>query len=85
MPPVAWVSEVKVDWGAEGIEIEMEGERGERLAGEVFVGEGLGGVEGFPVGVEFGVDGVGGDAGGERGGGVGGDGLGLCREGEEEG
>ena len=44
----------------------MEGNGSEVLAGEVFVGDGLGGVEGFLVGLETGVDGVGDDAGGER-------------------
>ena len=51
------------------------------MAGEVFVGEGFGGVECFFVGVEFGVDVVGDYAGGERFpvGGVGGDaGLRSC-------
>ncbi len=43
----------------------MKGDGGERLAGEVFVGDGFGGVEGFVVGVEGGVDGVGDDASGE--------------------
>ena len=65
----------------------MEGDGGEGLAGEVFVGEGLGGVERFFVGVEIGVDGVGDDAGGERlaVGGVGGDaGLGVEGERSEE-
>src|ERR1700733_14349154 len=61
--------------GAEGVEVEMERNCGEGLAGEVFVGEGFGGVEGFFVGVEMGVDGVGDDSCGERltVGGVGGD------------
>ena len=65
----------------------MEGNGGEGLAGEVLVGDGLGGVEGFLVGVEIGVDGVGDDAGGERlaAGRVGGDaGLGLQDERSEE-
>jgi len=44
----------------------MEGDGGEGLAGEVFVGDGLGGVEGFFLGVEIGVYGVGDDAGRER-------------------
>ena len=69
--------------GAEGVEVEVEGDRGEGLAGEVFVGEGFGGIERFPVGVEMGVDRVGDDAGGERlaVGGVGGD-AGLSLQGQ---
>jgi hypothetical protein len=71
--------------GTEGVEVEMEGEGVERLAGEVFVGEGLGGVQGFVVGVEPGVDGVGGDAGGQglAVGGVGGEAL-RVSEGREK-
>jgi hypothetical protein len=51
--------------GTEGIEVEMEGNGGEGLACQVFVGDGLSGVEGLFVGVEAGVDVVGDDAGGE--------------------
>jgi hypothetical protein len=65
--------------GAEGVEVEVEGEGAEGLAGEVLVGEGLGGVEGFLIGVELGLNVVGDDSGGEgfAVGGVGGDALGL--------
>ena len=52
--------------GTEGVEVEMEGNGGEGLASQIFVGDGLGGVEGFFVGVEAGVDVVVDDAGGER-------------------
>ena len=75
----------------------MEGDGGEGLAGQVFVGDGLGCIKRFFVGVEAGVDVVGDDAGGERlaTGGVGGDadlrvclgrgiGLGLQDQGSEK-
>ncbi len=54
---------VEGGFGTEGVEVEVEGNGSEGLAGEVLVGEVLGGVEGFGVGVEVGVDGVGDDAG----------------------
>ena len=92
--PAAEVSFVgECGLGTEGVEVEVKGNGCEGLASEIFVGEGLGGVERFFVGVEAGVDGVGDDAGGEglAIGGVGGDaglgtGLGLRgRGGEKDG
>ena len=74
-------------FGAEGVEVEVKGDGGERLAGEVFVGDGFDSVEGLFIGVETGVNRVGDYACGEglTVGGVGGDaGLRLRGDGSKD-